>query len=152
MAEGLNQISEMDTLKEKYLTFYMDSQRYGLEIQYVLEIIGVQSITKVPKVPSYIVGVTNLRGKVIPIIDLRIRFGKMERPYDSDTCVIVVDIDEVVIGLIVDGVDEVVEIPESALSEPPRVEWDYSSNFLKGISRMNGQFSLILDCHKILVD
>lgn len=152
MAEVINQISELDALKEKYLTFYMDSQRYGLEIQYVLEIIGVQSVTKVPKVPSFIVGVTNLRGKVIPIIDLRIRFGKMEKPYDSDTCVIVVEIDEVVMGLIVDGVDEVVEIPESALSEPPRVEWDYSSNFLKGISRMNGQFSLILDCHKILVD
>lgn len=152
MAEILEQATDVDLLKEKYLTFYMDSQRYGLEIQYVVEIISVQTVTKVPKVPSFIVGITNLRGKVIPVIDLRIRFGKMERPYDQSTCVIVVDIDDVVAGLIVDGVDEVVEIPESALSEPPRVEWDYSSNFLKGISRMNGQFSLILDCHKILVD
>lgn len=139
-----------DQTKRKYLTFFLDDQCFGVDIAYVLEIIGIQGITKVPKVPSYISGIINLRGKVEPIIDMRVRFHKEPRPFDKKTCIIVVEVDDITVGLIVDGVDEVEDLPDSAILEPPQAEWDYSSNFLKGVARRNGEFQLILDCEKVL--
>ncbi len=152
MSENIQTNEASDLLKGKYLTFFLDEQCFGVEIRYVLEIIGVQNITKVPKVPSYISGIINLRGKVLPIIDMRLRFNKAFRPFDKKTCIIVVEVEEMTIGLIVDGVDEVENLPDTAISEPPQADWDYSSNFLKGVAKRGKEFQLILDCEKVLKD
>ena len=150
MAEMLDEVKAANLLKEKYLTFFLDEQSFAVDIQYVVEIIGIQGITKIPKVPDYISGITNLRGKIISIIDMRARFHKMPKAYDKETCIIVLDVNDVTVGLIVDGVDEVEDIPEGEISNPPHMEWDYSSNFLQGVFQRNGEVRLILDCGKVL--
>jgi purine-binding chemotaxis protein CheW len=139
-----------NTLRGKYLTFYLDGQCYGFDIEYILEIIGVQGVTRVPKIPHYIIGITNLRGKVIPVIDMRLRFDKARRDYDAKTCVIVVEVNEEVVGLVVDAIDEVVDIADNHISPPPMGAADYTGNFLKGVAQEKGRVRLLLDCEKIL--
>ncbi|MDR0434495.1 MAG: chemotaxis protein CheW [Gracilibacteraceae bacterium] len=141
-----------NTLRGKYLTFILDGQCFGLDIEYILEIIGVQTVTRVPKIPPYIIGIMNLRGKVIPIIDMRLRFQKARRDYDAKTCVIVVEADEDVVGLVVDAIDEVVDIADGNISAPPGADSDYSGNFMKGVARDKGKVRLLLDCRRILRD
>ncbi|MDR1961649.1 MAG: chemotaxis protein CheW [Gracilibacteraceae bacterium] len=141
-----------NTLRGKYLTFMLDEQCFGLDIEYILEIIGVQVMTRVPKIPPYIKGIMNLRGKVIPIIDMRLRFNKATREYDAKTCIIVVEVDEDVVGLVVDAIDEVVDIADEYISAPPGVSSDYTGNFMKGVAQEKGRVRLLLDCRRILRD
>ncbi|MDR1070893.1 MAG: chemotaxis protein CheW [Gracilibacteraceae bacterium] len=141
-----------NTLRGKYLTFLLDEQCFGLDIEYILEIIGVQSMTRVPKIPPYIIGIMNLRGKVIPIIDMRLRFRKALREYDAKTCIVVVEVDEDVVGLVVDSIDEVVDIADDNISAPPGAANDYSGNFMKGVAQDKGKVRLLLDCRRILRD
>lgn len=152
----MNELDQMleinDTLKNKYLTFYIDGQGFGIDIKYVLEIIGIQTITKVPKLPNYIVGIINLRGKVVPLINMRVRFEKENKEYDNKTCIIVVEVDEVTVGLIVDSIDEVLDIPENSITNHPHQELDGSGNYIEGIAQYGKQICMILDCHKILHD
>ena len=122
---------------------------YGIEIQRVTEIIGVQPITEVPELPEYIKGIINLRGKIIPVMDVRIRFKKPFKEYNDRTCVVIIDLEEVSIGLIVDGVAEVAIIPETEIVSPP--EMDQNSNrFIKGIGKISTEVKLILDCYQLL--
>ena len=102
-----------DTQEDKFLTFVLNREEYGIEIRHVTEIIGIQSITEVPDMPHYIKGVINLRGKVIPVMDVRLRFGVAEREYDDRTCIIVINIEEQSVGMIVDRVSEVLDIPKA---------------------------------------
>ncbi len=113
MAEVLNEAMELeeDSQKGKFLTFVLDKEEYGLEIRYVTEIIGLQVITLVPELPDYVKGIINLRGKIIPVIDVRMRFKKAMREYDDRTCIVVVEIKNISVGLIVDTVAEVLTIP-----------------------------------------
>src|SRR5690554_6663806 len=99
-----------DTLHGKYLTFAIGNEAYGIEIRFVTEIIGLQPITEVPEVPKYVKGIINLRGKIIPVIDVRLKFRKEPIPYDDRTCIVVIALDTLVVGLIVDNVAEVVSI------------------------------------------
>ena len=104
MAENVEDIMEFeDTQKGRVLTFSLDKESYGIDIKYVIEIIGMQSITKIPELPDYIKGVINLRGKIIPVIDVRLKFKKEGKEYNDRTCIIVVDINGISIGLIVDS-------------------------------------------------
>ena len=117
------------------------------------EIIGVQTITSVPQLPEYIQGIINLRGKVIPVMDIRLRFGKPFREYNDRTCIIVIDIDGMSIGLIVDSVSEVLAIPGDNIVPPPEFKSNTSSNrFIKAIGRMENEVKLLLDCEKLLTD
>ncbi len=100
-----------DTQKGKYLTFTLGNEIYGIGISHVIEIIGIQKITEVPDMPDYVRGVINLRGQVIPILDVRTRFMMPFRDYDERTCVVVVQVSERFIGLVVDTVNEVADIP-----------------------------------------
>lgn len=104
-----------DGMKDKYLVFKIENQFYAIEIRYVTEIIGIQPITEIPHQQPYVKGVINLRGKIIPVIDVRIRMGKEFRKYDDRTCIIVVNVNDVDVGLIVDYVSEVLIIKEEAL-------------------------------------
>lgn len=143
---------EEDTQKDKYLTFIIGSECYGIEIRYVTEIIGLQAITEIPEQKDYIKGIINLRGKIIPVIDVRIRFKKEAKEYTDRTCVIVVDIKEFSIGLIVDSVAEVLNIPEKDIVDPPQVSKEAGNRYIKKIGKVQNNVKLLLDCEKLLAE
>ncbi|MDP4094389.1 MAG: chemotaxis protein CheW [Bacillota bacterium] len=141
---------EEDTQKEKYLTFLLGNEFYGIEIRYVTEIIGIQVITQIPELPEYIRGIINLRGKIIPVMDVRLRFKKPLREYNDRTCIIVVDIKDVSIGLIVDSVSEVLTIPEQDIVTPPEMGKGLGNKYIKGVGKVENEVKLILDCDMLL--
>lgn len=142
-------VMEEDTQKGRFLTFQISKELYGIEIKCVIEIIGIQPITEVPELPEYIKGIINLRGKIIPVMDIRLRFKKESLGYNDRTCVIVIDIEGVLIGLIVDQVSEVMTIPEEDIVVPPDMK-SGSSRYVKGIGKKENEVILLLDCSKLL--
>ena len=140
-----------DTQKDKYLTFHIGTEDYGISIAYVTEIIGIQSITEIPEMPDFIKGVINLRGKVIPVMDVRIRFKLPPREYDERTCIIVVEIEETSVGLVVDTVNEVADIPEEQVEPPPQSKRKGGS-YIQGIGKIDKEVKILLDINKILYD
>lgn len=154
MAELVNNEFELemeeDTQKGKYLTFSIGKESYGIEIQYVTEIIGIQAITEIPELPDYVKGIINLRGKIIPVMDVRLRFKKEVKEYNDRTCVIVIDIMDLSIGLIVDSVAEVINIPEQDIEVPPKMNKGYNNRFIKNIGKVGNDVKLLLDCEKLL--
>lgn len=153
MEEINNNLAELeeDTQKGRFLTFYIGSDSYGIEIQYVTEIIGIQAITEIPELPEYVKGIINLRGKIIPVMDIRLRFKKEPREYNDRTCIIVVDISNLSIGLIVDSVSEVLTIPEEEIVDPPEMN-KCSNRYIKKIGKYGNEVKLLLDCDKLLTD
>ena len=143
---------EEDTQEDKFLTFIIGKEDYGIEIRYVTEIIGIQSITEVPDMPPHVKGVINLRGKVIPVMDVRLRFGVKERPYDDRTCIIVININEQPVGLIVDRVLEVLDIPESEIEPPPKMKKGKSNRFIQGMGKVGDQVKILLNANRLLYD
>ncbi len=144
-------MEEEDTLAGRYLTFLLGNEVYGIEIRYVTEIIGIQTITEVPELPEYIRGIINLRGKIIPVMDVRLRFKKSFREYNDRTCVIVIDLLNTSIGLIVDSVSEVLSIPDTEIVPPPEVSRE-GNKYIKGIGKVGSEVKLLLDCEKLLND
>ncbi len=144
------ELEDTDEMKGKYLTFWTDSQLFGVPIADVVQIIGIQEITPIPDSPSYAKGVINLRGSIIPVIDVRLRFGKTETGYGERTCIIVTNIEENYIGFIVDSVDEVTTISDDNISPPPRVSKDRTNTYLTGIGKVQNKVVLLLDTGKIL--
>jgi purine-binding chemotaxis protein CheW len=155
MAENFEEIKdelrEEDTLKGRFLTFTLVEDVYGLPIEYIVEIIGIQSITVVPNVPDYIKGIINLRGKIIPVIDVRLKFGKFPAEYDDRTCVIVIEISDISVGLIVDNVDEVLTIEDDNIAAPPANRVGFENRYIMGIGKIGGNVQLLLDCQKLLL-
>jgi len=141
-----------DTQKDKYLTFHLAGEDYGIDIAFVTEIIGIQKITEVPDMPTFVKGVINLRGKVIPVMDVRCRFKMEERAYDERTCIIVVDINETAVGLLVDKVNEVADIPEQDVEPPPKTAKGVSSRFIKGLGKIGKEVKILLKVDKLLFD
>lgn len=140
---------EEDTQKGKFLTFALGGEVYGIEIMYVTEIVGIQPITEVPELPEYVKGIINLRGKIIPVMDVRLRFKKKSVNYNDRTCTVVVDIGDISIGLIVDTVSEVLSIQEDEIVPPPDLKKG-GKRYIKGIGKTGSEVVLILDCDKIL--
>lgn len=143
---------EEDTQKGRFLTFSLDKETYGIEIRYVTEIVGIQTITEIPELPEYAKGIINLRGKIIPVMDVRLRFKKEPRAYNESTCVIVIDIDDISIGLIVDSVAEVLSIPEEGIVEAPKINRSLSSRYVNYIGKVGDDVKLLLDCERLLSD
>lgn len=137
---------------EKFLTLFLAEEEYGIEILRVREIIGMMSITWVPRMPNYIKGVINLRGKVIPIVDLRLKFGMQEIGDTDETCVIVVQYGEEMVGTVVDKVSEVVDIARDDIVEPPTFGGDERAQYILGIGKGQGGVKLLLDIDKVLSD
>ncbi len=149
MAEVLEADQLEDTLKGRYLTFAVGKEVYGIEIQYVTEIIGLQQITAVPELPEYISGIINLRGKIIPVMDMKSRFKRQFTEQNDRTCIIVIDILNHPLGLIVDSVEEVISISDSEIVSSK--ETNLSSNkFMKGIGKVDNNVKLLLDCTTLL--
>lgn len=135
----------------KVMTFNIGEQVYGIEIQYVTEIIGIQRITKVPHVPNYIKGIINVRSKVVPIIDIRTRFGKPEIPYTSRTCIITLTFNDISVGIIVDSVADVEDIHTGDISATPQNKNVNENDFIQYMIRgENDSTKLILDVAKLL--
>jgi len=151
MTDSLKEYEQLDedSQKDKYLTFIVDNECYGIEIRYVTEIIGIQKITTVPEMPDFVRGIINLRGKIIPVMDVRLRFKKPFKEYWDRTCIIVIDINELSIGLIVDSVAEVLTIPSSEVVEPPELN-KRSNRYVMGIGKVDNEVKLLLDCEKLL--
>lgn len=142
--------NENDTTKNKYLTFVIEDEIFGIDISQVIEIIPVPAITWMPENPEAIKGIINLRGSIIPVIDVRIRFNKEERAYDEFTCIIIIEHDNNQIGIIVDTVNEVLYIPKNLTSSPPNAKLKYQNQFIKAIGKMNDEVQLLLDLDKFL--
>ena len=132
-----------------YLTFSIGTEVFGIGIDHVKEIIGIQPITRIPEFPEHIKGVINLRGGIIPVMDVRLRFRKPPQEYDARTCIIVVDIFDILVGLIVDRVAEVVTIPESEIAATPEIN-RRNAGYIKGFGKVGGEIKLLLDCGILL--
>jgi purine-binding chemotaxis protein CheW len=145
-------VMEEDTQKDRYLTFVIGRESYGIEVRYVTEITGIQSITEVPELPEYINGIINLRGQIIPVMDVRVRFKKERKEYTDRTCIIIVNIDHMQIGLIVDRVSEVITIPEEDIVEPPQGNIGAGCRYIKKIGKVGNDVNLLLDCKKLLTE
>ena len=140
-----------DTLKGKFLTFQLAEVGYGIEIRHVTEIIGIQKITDVPDMPDFIRGVINLRGKVIPVMDVRLRFNLPSRPYDERTCIIVVNLDGKSVGLVVDEVSEVLEIPAEQI-EPAPSSSKGKNRYIQGMGKVGEEVKILLDVSRLLYE
>lgn len=133
----------------KYLTFRLAKEEYGVEILKVREIIGMQNITAVPCMPHYMKGVINLRGKVIPVLDLRLKFGLDEIDHTEETCTIVVDVGKE-IGIIVDTVSEVLDIAGKNIEPPPSLAGSIDTDFILGMGKVNDSVKILLDISRVL--
>ena len=147
-------MGERDTQKGKYVTFKSGSEYFGLKIQYVNEIIVFQEITKIPESEDYIKGLINLRGKIIPVIDVRLRFKQEPFEYTDRTCIIVVNVKNIVVGLIVEKIAEVVEIQDENIIPSPSVgKADKSQNkYVYAIGKVGDKVKLLLDPDRLLND
>ena len=150
------ELAESDKAKEgKFLTFALCGEEYGVEILKVKEIIGIMNITPVPQTPSFVKGVINLRGKVIPVIDLRLKFGMEKQDYDERTCIIVIDIPDgtgkrIVMGIVVDSVSEVLTIRNEDIEDTPAFGARMNTGFIMGMAKVKGAVKILLDIDKVL--
>ncbi len=133
----------------KYLTFRLTEEEYGIEILKVREIFGMLEITAVPGVPDYVKGVINLRGRIIPVIDLRLKFGFEEAAYNKETCIIVVSIDEILVGIIVDTVSEVVDIPGEDIELSPSFGAETPTEYLLGMGKVKERVVILMDVENV---
>ena len=134
----------------KYLTFTLGSDEYGLEILRVREIIGLMEITRVPRMPNFVRGVINLRGKVIPVVDLRLKFAMESIADTKETCIIVVDLGEILMGIVVDQVSEVLNINDQEIESAPDFGIQIDTQFILGMGKVKGKVIILLDIRKVL--
>jgi len=148
--EAVAERTEKSSLEGKFLTFVLSSEEYGIEILKVREIIGLMDITSVPQTPDYMKGVINLRGKVIPVIDLRMKFSMPEEEHTQETCVIVVEVNSTSIGIIVDSVSEVSDIAGEEIENAPKFGQDIDTSFIMGLGKVKDKIVILLDIDSVL--
>ncbi|MDR2569815.1 MAG: chemotaxis protein CheW [Oscillospiraceae bacterium] len=146
---GINETTE-DVMKGKYLTFLVEDVGYGIEISYVVEIISVQDITLVPHTHAYVKGIINLRGTVVPVIDMGMRFGGSEVVYTEQTCIIVLSMEDMSVGILVDGVQDVTDIEDSDIQDPPKTTGNAIKNhFIKAVGISQGDVKQLIDVYTV---
>jgi purine-binding chemotaxis protein CheW len=152
---NINQpLKATDHREGKYLTFTLANEEYGIGILKIKEIIGMMPITSVPQTPNFVKGVINLRGKVIPVTDLRSRFGMEEMEHDDRTCIIVVEIEgqrgDIEVGIVVDSVSEVLNIKEDEIEDTPAFGTQLETEYIMGMAKVEGNLKILLDIDKIM--
>lgn len=152
MADEIMETVAIDDLENRLMTFFIKDVVYGIQLRHVIEIISIQYITKVPNVPEYVKGIINLRGKIVPVVDTRLKIGIEETEYDAKTCIIVIMIGEMQIGLIVDSVNEVVTITKDAITRMPDISEQKTKKYLQSVTKMNDQMILHLDLDYLIND
>jgi purine-binding chemotaxis protein CheW len=153
-AHGINQVSVLKG--GKFLTFLMANEKYGLEILKVREIMGMMDVTSIPTTPAFIRGVINLRGKVIPVVDLRLKFGIEAKEDTQRTCIIVVHLthtaQEMIVGIIVDEVSEVLDIDQNQIEPPPSFGANIRTDFILGMGKVDQKVMTLLDIDRVLTE
>ncbi len=144
--------NESSVKKNRYLTFYLEDELYGMDIMSVQEIIAMMKTTKVPKTPKCVKGVMNLRGNIIPVVELRSKFEMAEKEAGMYTAIVIVKIDGTSIGFVVDRVEEVVTIGEDQLSDPPKFGAAINASYLKKMAQNGKEVIMILDLFSIFAD
>lgn len=153
MAEYLDEFEEEDTQKDRYLTFKSGNEYFALELRVVEEIIGIQAITKIPETEDYIKGLINLRGKIIPVIDVRLRFKQPPIEYTDRTCIIKISVKGTIVGLIVETIAEVVTITEDNITPPPLIGGASLKNrYVYGLGKVGDSVKMLLDPEKLIKD
>ncbi len=152
MEEIYNESGNIAVEGGEILQFDIDDAIYGIEIQYITEIIQIPQITIVPKVPDYIKGVVNLRGKVVPVMSVRRRFGKEEIPFDDRTCIVVISWDNLAVGLIVDGVREVAQVKPEEISSTPNYKNVNTNKYIRYIIESGDEIKLLLNCETLIME
>ena len=137
---------------EKYLTFFIEGQLFSIPSSQVVEIIRMQPVTFIPNLPPFIIGVINLRGKIVPLVDIRLKFNKTPKEYDDHTSIIVAETGDLSVGFIVDSVNDVTNVSKNQISETPRFARDTANHYVKGIATLNENAVMLLDIEKILSD
>jgi len=154
MAQAAGSIKHDVQREGKYLTFCLAEEEYGIGILKIKEIIGMMPITAVPQVPDFVKGVINLRGKVIPVIDLRLRFGIPAMDYTDRSCIVVVEMKgesgTVLIGIVVDAVSEVLNIKEADIEDPPTFGVKLNTDYILGMAKMDNGVKILLDIDRVL--
>ena len=144
--------NDFNTTGGQILLYYIDHELFGIEIQYITEIIGMQRITVVPNVPSFIKGVINIRGQVVPVISIRHKINRPEIPYDDKTCIIVVELEDLTVGLIVDRVREITTVLPTDTCTAPDFRNVNENQYIQSIIDSNGEIKQLLDIHKIILE
>ena len=155
LTETMDQaVKVMKDREGKYLTFSISGEEYGIGILKIKEIIGMMPITTVPQTPEFVKGVINLRGKVIPVIDLRLKFGMEEIDYTERTCIIVVELKSraanILIGIVVDSVSEVLNIKADDIEDTPTFGTRLNTDYILGMAKMEGGVKILLDIDRVL--
>lgn len=150
----MTQLTKTTDREGKYLTFYLSKEEYGIRALNVREIIGMTTITAMPQVPAYVKGVINLRGKIIPVVDLRLKFGLKETEYTDKACIIIVDLKSnnggMPMGVVVDAVSEVLNIKATDIENTPAVGFSIKPDFILGMAKAGCGIKLLLDIDKVL--
>lgn len=137
----------------EYLTFKLDGDEFAVDVLKSREIVDLKSVTKVPQSPDFMLGVINLRGSVVPVIDLRLKFGMEKAEETQSTSIVVIDVavggDTIIVGAMVDSVEEVMELDESQIEPAPRIGTRLNTEFIKGMGKQNDQFLIILDIDRV---
>jgi purine-binding chemotaxis protein CheW len=143
-----------EAVQQQYLTFFLADEEYAINIQRVKEIIEYTTVTKVPKVPEWIRGVINLRGNVVPVVDLTVRFGLQERPVTKTTCIVIVEVEQdserAVMGVIADAVNQVIDLAPKDIEDPPAFGTRVRLEYLFGMGKLGKKFALILNIDSVL--
>jgi purine-binding chemotaxis protein CheW len=143
-----------EVVQQQYLTFFLSDEEYAINIQRVKEIIEYTTVTKVPKVPEWIRGVINLRGNVVPVVDLTVRFGLEARPVTKTTCIVIVEVEQdnerAVMGVIADAVNQVIDLTPKDIEEPPAFGTRVRLEYLFGMGKLGKKFALILNIDSVL--
>ena len=145
---------QTDVRAGKYLVFHLDKEEFAIQVQKVREIMGVQDITQVPQTPIHVKGVINLRGKVIPVVDLRLKFGMEAAEYTHRTCIVVVQVtgprDAILMGVVVDGVAEVLQVAASDVEDTPSFGQEVAIPYVMGLAKLKGKVKILLDIDQVM--
>ncbi|MBP7651871.1 purine-binding chemotaxis protein CheW [Candidatus Dependentiae bacterium] len=134
----------------KLLTFFLDNREYGIQILEAREVVGMQNIDPVPRTPAFMKGVINLRGKIVPVIDLRLKFDMVQSEYDKDNCILVVDLNGILTGIIVDQLAGVITIDKEHYEISPKLGNNINAEFVSGMVKLDERVIIVLEIEKVL--
>ena len=145
-------IEDLDEELQRWVTFELDNEIYGISVSEVREVLRYSDIAPVPGAPGFVIGIINLRGNVVTVIDTRSRFGLMPKEVNDDTRIIIIDIEDQEVGILVDSVAEVVDLDVNAIEAAPNVGSEETSRYIKGVTSMDGTLLILVDVNKLLTD
>ena len=152
MSANTAAVQAQDNTILRWVTFYLDNEKYGINVMQVQEVLRVTEIAPVPGAPEYVLGIINLRGNVVTVIDTRKRFGLAPRELDDAARIVIVESNDQVVGIMVDSVAEVVDLRVSEVEAAPNVGTEDSSRFIQGVASQEGELLIIVDLNKLLTD